>query len=349
MPLVSVVIPTYNRADTIQRAISSVQSQTLQDWECIVIDDGSTDHSAELIMRICATDPRVKLVRQANQGFAGARNTGLRNGQGKYIAFLDSDDEFLPHHLELLSAFLEAHPEEDFVTSELWEDFGQGRVVKHYQIETSDWYPEVAKRIGSKHLDLPPGETDNYLRVYQTREPIGDWGKHITARLPYDNIHLYRGRIFDKLRWGFLMCVQPTMITRRCLSEIPEFDTGYWAGPDFGFMAELCSRYTANYISAPVCIKHELTPDGETMAESHVATGETSDLMNKDMMDYLERLFCKRRPDDVELKKLLGWRQYSYAHLAISRGERDEALHYLNQARRNFPALWRSTSVRSPS
>lgn len=81
------------------------------------------------------------------------------------------------------------------------------------------------------------------------------------------------------------------------------------------------------------------------MAESHVATGETSDLMNKDMMDYLEKLFCKQRPDDVELKKLLGWRQYSYAHLAISRGERDEALHYLNQARRNFPALWRSTML----
>src|SRR5215470_5462303 len=167
MPLVSVVMPTYNRADTIERAIDSVINQTLSDWELIVVDDGSTDDTPELILQRYAHEPRVKLIRQENQGFAGARNTGLLRGCGKYIAFLDSDDEFLSHHLELLSSFLEAHPDENFVTSELWEDFGHGLIVKHYQAEISEWYPKVATQIGSRRLDLSPGETDNYLRVYQ--------------------------------------------------------------------------------------------------------------------------------------------------------------------------------------
>jgi glycosyltransferase involved in cell wall biosynthesis len=91
-------MPTFNRADTIKRAIRSVQAQTFTDWELIVVDDGSTDDTAA---RIEGCDPRLKLIRQENQGTAGARNTGLRASAGSYIAFLDSDDEWLPHHLEL--------------------------------------------------------------------------------------------------------------------------------------------------------------------------------------------------------------------------------------------------------
>src|SRR5215468_6433390 len=207
MPLVSVILPTYNRADTIGRAIDSVVNQTLSDWELIVVDDGSTDNSTELILERYSREPRLKLIRQENQGFPGARNTGLRASAGKYIAFLDSDDEYLPHHLELEAAFLEAHP-------------------------------EVARIVGSRMLDLPPGETDNYLRVYQTREPIGAWGRRIVERLPYEDVYLYRGRIFEQLRWGFLMCVQPSMITRRVLADVGEFDPSYRAAADYGFMAE---------------------------------------------------------------------------------------------------------------
>jgi glycosyltransferase involved in cell wall biosynthesis len=138
MALVSVIVPTYNRADTIKRAIASVQAQTFQDWELIVVDDGSTDDTSSVIAGL---DPRMVVIRQENQGISGARNTGLMSSTGQYIAFLDSDDEWLPHHLELCIAFLRAFPEEQFVTTELWEDFGQGRLVKHYRAETSSWYP----------------------------------------------------------------------------------------------------------------------------------------------------------------------------------------------------------------
>jgi glycosyltransferase involved in cell wall biosynthesis len=343
MPLVSVILPTYNRADTVRRAIESVRNQTLQDWELLVVDDGSTDDTAGLITARYAGEPRLKLIRQENQGVSAARNAGLRASSGKYLAFIDSDDEFLPHHLELESAFLESHPEENMVSSELWESFGRDSFVRHYQIEIWQWYPEVARIVGSRMLDLPPGETDNYLRVYQTRKPIGAWGRRIVERLPYEDVYLYRGKIYEQLRWGFLMCVQPSMITRRGLADVGEFDPRYRAAADFGFMAELCRRYTVNYLSIPMCIKHELAPDGKMMSESHIATGATGDVMGRELIDYLEKLFYKERPDDPELAKLLGWRQYCHARLAVSRGRREESLHYLSEAARKSPGLWRAT------
>jgi len=181
MPLVSIVMPTFNRADTIRRAIASIQAQSVRDWELIVVDDGSIDDTAALI---AGMDPRLKIIRQENRGSAVARNTGLRQSTGKYIAFLDSDDEWLPHHLELCLAFLRAHPEEAFVTTIFLEDLGQGRFVNHPGIEISEWHPSLAKRIGSHMLDLPSGETDPYLPVYPSRQPISDGRQQIVAPTP---------------------------------------------------------------------------------------------------------------------------------------------------------------------
>src|SRR5690242_5923438 len=105
MALVSIVMPAYNRADTIERAIGSIQQQTVGDWQLIVVDDGSKDETASRVEALITSDPRIKLIRQENQGITGARNTGLMNCTGEYIAFLDSDDEWYPYHLELSLAF----------------------------------------------------------------------------------------------------------------------------------------------------------------------------------------------------------------------------------------------------
>ncbi|HQL63938.1 MAG TPA: glycosyltransferase family 2 protein [bacterium] len=95
----SVVIPVYNSASTLGRAIRSVQSQTFQDFEVIVVDDGSSD-SSEMICRTTG-DARIRYFRhEMNRGAAAARNTGIRAAQGEYVAFLDSDDEWLPAKLE---------------------------------------------------------------------------------------------------------------------------------------------------------------------------------------------------------------------------------------------------------
>ena len=338
MPMVSVIMPTFNRADTIQRSIRSVQAQSFTDWELIVVDDGSTDNTVALIE---GCDPRLKILRQENQGAVGARNAGLRASAGSYIAFLDSDDEWLPHHLELCASFLSAFPEEQFVTNELWEDFGQGRIVNHYRAEVEEYYPSMARKVGSRLLDLPPGERDDYLRVYQSRQPIGEWGRAIVERTPYQNVFHYRGHIFENLRWGFLMCLQPTVVRREACEAVGFFDTGYGCDSDYAFTVELCRRFQANYISIPACVKHEFAEDGGLLSENHIATGKTALIYLQDVLRCQERYWGDRR-EDPEISALFGFKQLDIARLALERCERATALKLLKAARRYHPGLRRA-------
>lgn len=95
-PTVSVIIPTYNRAHLVGRSIQSVLNQTYQDFEIIVVDDASTDNTEEVVKSF--NDPRICYIRhKQNHGGSAARNTGIRTARGEYIAFLDSDDEWLPN------------------------------------------------------------------------------------------------------------------------------------------------------------------------------------------------------------------------------------------------------------
>lgn len=97
MAQVDIIIPLYNKAATVARAVRSVQAQTLTDWHLIVVDDGSTDNSAEIIAGF--KDGRIELVRQENRGPGAARNTGIARAASEYVAFLDADDELLPEYL----------------------------------------------------------------------------------------------------------------------------------------------------------------------------------------------------------------------------------------------------------
>lgn len=109
MPTVSVIIPTYNRAHYLPQAIESVLSQSFTDFEIIVIDDGSTDDT-EAVIQPFLVDDRLQYVKQPNAGVAAARNAGMRLAQGRYLAFLDSDDWFLPGKLKKQVAYMAANP-----------------------------------------------------------------------------------------------------------------------------------------------------------------------------------------------------------------------------------------------
>jgi len=109
MALVSVIIPAYNQALYLGAAVQSVLDQTLVDFEIILVDDGSTDETAQVARKIC--DRRIQYIHQENKGLSGARNTGIRNSTGRYLTYLDSDDLFLPSKLELLVRVLERNPQ----------------------------------------------------------------------------------------------------------------------------------------------------------------------------------------------------------------------------------------------
>ncbi|MDP2833081.1 MAG: glycosyltransferase family A protein [Pseudomonadota bacterium] len=113
-PLVSVVIPTWNSAATLPRAIDSVLAQTWARREIIVVDDGGTDASLALLADY---GERVRVVSQTNGGPASARNRGLREARGQYVAFLDADDHWLPEKLERQVALLDAQPEIGFCST----------------------------------------------------------------------------------------------------------------------------------------------------------------------------------------------------------------------------------------
>jgi len=112
----SVVIPLYNKEHYIVNTIQSVLNQTFQDYELIVVDDGSKDNSYEVAKTVHSE--RINLIHQENQGVAVARNTGVENANGEYIAFLDADDCWYPNYLQVLSDLIDQFPESDiFVTS----------------------------------------------------------------------------------------------------------------------------------------------------------------------------------------------------------------------------------------
>jgi len=120
-PYVNVIIPTYNRANLIGRAIQSVLNQSYQDFEIIIVDDGSTDNTKEVVRSI--NDERIKYIQhKENKGAAAARNTGITAARSEYIAFQDSDDEWLHEKLEKqIKIFEVSSPEVGVVYTDMWK------------------------------------------------------------------------------------------------------------------------------------------------------------------------------------------------------------------------------------
>ncbi len=140
MPKVSVVIPAYNAMTYLPETVESVLKQTFSDYEVLIINDGSSDHIVEWAAQV--TDPQVSIISQQNQGVSAARNTGIAQAQGEYIAFLDADDLWEPTKLEKQVGCLEANPSVGLVYTwtALIDQFGQPtRRVWTSHIEGNVW------------------------------------------------------------------------------------------------------------------------------------------------------------------------------------------------------------------
>ena len=107
--IISVVIPLYNKQDSIARTLECVLNQTYQDFEVVVVNDGSKDRSAAVVEQF--TDARIRLIKQTNGGVSAARNRGISEARGEYVAFLDADDVWLPDHLANLESLIINYPQ----------------------------------------------------------------------------------------------------------------------------------------------------------------------------------------------------------------------------------------------
>ncbi len=139
-PLITVIIPTYNRAALVAEAIASVLAQSERDFELLIIDDGSTDDTPQ----VCATfGAKLEYLRQERRGVSSARNLGIKHAQGRFITFLDSDDLWQKHKLRRQIAWLEAHPEIMLCyTNEIWNRRGVRVNQKKIHQKAGGWiYP----------------------------------------------------------------------------------------------------------------------------------------------------------------------------------------------------------------
>lgn len=115
LPLLSVIVPVYKTESYLDACVKSIMTQTLQDLELILVDDGSPDQCPRMCDDYAANDSRIKVIHKENGGLSSARNRGISIAQGKYLAFVDSDDDITPDTYEGNIAFMEKHPEVDVV------------------------------------------------------------------------------------------------------------------------------------------------------------------------------------------------------------------------------------------
>jgi glycosyltransferase involved in cell wall biosynthesis len=247
MPLVSIIIPTFNRASLLPRAINSVLGQTFRDWELIVVDDGSGD-GTDLPPRAAADEPKISLVRlPQNRGVSHARNTGVRRSSGRFIAFLDSDDEWLPPKLERQIAWMGTHPDYRICqTREYWIRHGK-RVnppVTHEKVGGSIFEQSLARCMitpssvimlrdlfdesGGFDESLPACEDyDLWLRI-TCRYPVGlideyllrRYGGHadqLSSTVPV--LDSYRIKSIITLLDSGILSAEQTAIARKSLAE----------------------------------------------------------------------------------------------------------------------------------
>lgn len=170
--LFSIIIPTYNCAEYIQQTLRSIYAQTEHDYEIIIIDDGSTDNLLEILAQ--ETDSRLRVITQPNSGVSEARNRGIAEAKGKYIAFLDADDAWLSCHLARARAFFEKYPQFHWYATkpkfvrDINDETLTSNDADEYAFYESNWFLELApiplasstvirRESASIHLSFPVG------------------------------------------------------------------------------------------------------------------------------------------------------------------------------------------------
>ena len=192
-PEISVVMPVYNPGEIVGESIESVLDQTFEDFEYIIVDDGSTDAETKKILA-GQSDPRVRVIRQANGGVAAARNRGIAESRGRYIAFLDHDDIFMPDKLFCLKALLDHDPAAALVYSPV-EPFGKYAARALVLVPLSGWsYCQLLRqnRIYSMSCVMVRAELLRRHRIHfdPACVPCDDWDFHLHCAM-YGTIRMW--------------------------------------------------------------------------------------------------------------------------------------------------------------
>lgn len=231
--LVSVIIPAYNRAYCLSRAVDSALKQTYSPVEVLVIDDGSTDSTGKLISDLYGNDPRVRYFFQENLGVSSARNKGLSEARGEYIAFLDSDDLWKEWKVELQVACLKKHPEVGMVWTEM-------EAVDADDVVISPKYLKTMYRAYKWFKD--PQQL--FERKYSVRNELSQLTRDFSGDVNY-----YIGDIFGPMILGNLVHTSTVLLRReRAQKAIGFREDIIRGGEDYVFHLQTCRNGPVAFI-----------------------------------------------------------------------------------------------------
>lgn len=312
MDIVSVILPTYNRANYIKDAIESVLNQTYKSIELLIIDDGSIDNTEEVISPFLK-DKRIRYVKQENSGAAAARNKGLELSKGKYVAFIDSDDIWEKDKLEIQLAVMNSIPDAAIVFSDFSAKRQDGLIEK------------------------------SHIRTYFT---VLD-----TYKLSYDDVFSHRntlkngekvywGNIYKTMIFGNIILTSTTLFRQEVFNTEGIFDTNYTTLEDYDLFLRLTKRFTAAFIDKPlICYRYSEKQLSGDLFFGKLCTN-LIDIFNKNIAGIKDEKFLKKNRKKIRQRlgtfhAMQAYYHFSHDNMALS------AKHYW-QSIRNNPLAYKS-------
>jgi glycosyltransferase involved in cell wall biosynthesis len=262
---VSAIIPTFNRAHLLEQAIESVCIQTVKDIEIIVVDDGSSDGTSDMVKRF---SDRVQFFRQEHGGLNMARNFGLRQARGDFIALLDDDDLWLPFKTELQLSVLKRFPELAYVFSD-FIIFNESGIKTSQGLATWHKFPKPWEQLMEQHhsakklsLMLPP-ETDDY--------------------------HIHIGRLYHELLYEPYVLPSTTLVRRSAIRSDDPFPENNTHCGDWQFFADLSRHSSCGFMSLA-------TASNRSHDDAVRLTRKSARVQTRDRLSMIEQLW---KADDV--------------------------------------------------
>jgi glycosyltransferase involved in cell wall biosynthesis len=238
VPTVSVIIPTYNRADLVTQAIDSVLQQTYQDFELIVVDDGSTDDTESIVR---AYGDRVLYVRTQNGGTGHARNVGMEHASGRYLTFLDSDDLLYPYALEFGTRLLERFPDVSMVCAEVtgFDDHG---FLERFHLK---------RYHGSTYRDA----AITYEAIFPLSMPLPATGALPDEVLREDpgvrDRRVYYGNIYDAYLLNIVLFQNNAMLRRGAVEAIGPRNEAIYCFEELDYLVRLSRHHDVLFADVP--------------------------------------------------------------------------------------------------
>lgn len=303
-PVVSVIVPTYNREKLLPRALDSILNQTCSDWEIVIVDDGSTDNTAGVVADYKSRiGDRLVCLHQPNRGVSRARNRGIDECRGRFVAFLDSDDEFLPNKLQRQLDLFEMRPELGLVYS----DYG--------------------------FIDL------NGTRTGSAFDRLVPHGRTLPREEVAPRFFVCTESLFDSLIRSYFVATIVGMVRRDVLGDSIRFPEACSYSEEWLFYLRVARACRAGFVDEPLCL-HHYTDGSLSRTDKHRNSVRYGQLLETIHTEFVDLKQAQRKA----LHRLLALNKRQLGYDSLGQRNGSQALHHFFASLRYQPtaeALYR--------